>query len=224
MELVCINDHLYTFCETDKFKKYVRQAVNDQLFFSTFINQLNMNQLIKEELTRQIPGLIKTEAQLASKSVTDKRLDNFIEKQLGSYIANELNKQIPGYLNNNSQMQQILSLHSSNLNQQLLVSATNTLNQLVNEPQYQMVTVSHLNAMQQKCDHQRSEFQMQQDQQLNKQKAVFNSQLNEMKNDYQRQMDQLKTNLAKLDNLEIKINQLDTHNSHLQWALSGVSV
>jgi hypothetical protein len=150
--------------------------------------------------------------------LAETQFNNFISYSFPGNIANEINKQLPGYLNN-VQMQQILTNHSHNLNQTLLSPASETLNRLVNEPQYQVVTTAHLNSIQQKCDNKIVEIRDIYEVKLQENNRTLLAQIRDMKSSYESNITQLKDKLDNVNKLVNKVSQLGDENSSLRWML-----
>ncbi len=223
-DLIRINGHFLTFCGTDKFKTSVRAAVNDEMFWRDLIQRCNVSSLVKDELARQLPPLVKSESQTIVTNLAESKFNNFISINLPGHIANELNRQVPVYLNNNGQMQQILNTHSHYLNHQLEALATETLSNLVNEPQYQIVTAAHLNSMQEKCDKKIAEIQNTHDAKLKENDRAMTLQMKTMKNDYDRDLGSLKEKLDSVNKLTDKVVILERENHSMKWLIGGISL
>jgi hypothetical protein len=92
-----MDDYDYNYLYTSRrFKREVRNAVNDQLFWSDMINnhfrRNNLNKKVDDRILEKLPSAVKS------------NLDN----QLPGLIALQMNKQLPNWLENNRRMQNIL--------------------------------------------------------------------------------------------------------------------
>ncbi|QKF94092.1 SH3 domain-containing protein [Fadolivirus algeromassiliense] len=223
LKIVSVKGEFYSLCTTDKFKKYVRDAVNDELFWRDIIQRLSIGNTIQTELNSRLPSQVQNEARRVVSEMVTQKLNDYTHNQLPSHVSKELSLQITNFLTNHVQMNQILTYHSEQLSQKLLQIATDTLNRLVNEPQYQMTTNAHLQAMQQKCDGKISDIQIACNNQLSANSQKFNIQLDQMKQTANTEMAQLKDKLEKLDKQNKKLVQLEGETSSLRWMLGGVT-
>lgn len=221
--VINVNGAIVEFCTTDKFKKYVRQAVNDQMFWRDMLQQISINSLVQTELNNKLPTQVQNEAQKIVTNMVMTKLNDYTNNQLPSHVAKELNAQVTSYLNNNVAMQNILAYHSTNLTNELMRIATETLNKLVAEPQYQMTTNAHLNVMQEKCNRQLAAIETSCNNQLAANSLAFNKQLVELKEKNEREMASLKASLDKVDKLNKKISYLESYNSSTRWMIGGLT-
>jgi len=140
---------LINFCREENFKKYVREAINSELFWREMLQRYQLDSHIESKVKSTVPDLVKNQTSDLKSSIqksVNEKLDTY-SKSLSGNIALELNNQVPAYLNNNYRMGQILDSHTQQLNNTLYESAKQTLDKLTNEEKYQVVTASHLNNM-----------------------------------------------------------------------------
>jgi len=153
-----VNDLMLTFCMTNEFKKHVRQAINDEMFWRDILTKYNITDGVKKEIDNQLrdkmPTQVKNEAKaIINKMVNDfektmtQKLDQCIQFGIPNSVAKALHDQITGFLNNHTQMNQIMAQHLANLNSELYASVANILHKLVNEDQYHQVSNAHMESM-----------------------------------------------------------------------------
>jgi len=176
---------LVKFCEEDKFKRYVRDALNDKLFWRDILQTYQISSQVTTQVSELVPSIVKSETKDLKHNI-NKSVKEKIET-LPAVILKELHTQIPTYLTNNAQMQQILSGHSQQLNTVLYDTAQQTLNRLTNEEQYHMVTNSHIANMTQRfidmTDTNLQECNTKFDQHLSSYTTKVNSTLNKVTDD-----------------------------------------
>lgn len=133
------------FCKEQQFKNYVRQAINDELFWKDFVNNVNANTKIqnflstaKTEIDNKVDNKI-----LKFKQSIPKEVDNEVNK----ILISTLSKVLPSYLNDHVVMSKILKDHQDSLNNALLTAGNDLLLKLANEPQYQLMTQNVLTNM-----------------------------------------------------------------------------
>lgn len=216
----CLND----FCCSEKFKTSVRNTVRDEMFWRDLMQNNNINIMVKDELNKQIPNQVKSEASLIVDRMVDDKLNNYVTYNLPSQVVKVMSDQMPYYLNNSVQMQNILAQHSQNLNQQLYNSATETLNNLTNEEQYHHVTNSHLNAMTKRFDNNLNTLNYNAEKQLNDQKTNFNNSLKTMQDQVNNEISFVKECNNKFDSLESKVIKLQEQNNMLKWSFVGLLI
>ena len=211
--LVNVNGQIVAFCKTNDFTTYVRQAINNEMFWRDLLQRYSITDMVQSELNNKLPNQVRVEAQ----KVIREDMDNYTRIQLPSHVAKSLSEQISGFLNNNSQMNEILSKHSSSLNQQLTSSATNTLNRVTNEEQYHLVTSSHLKNMEQRFDNWIIGLNKRATE-LEKEITIkFNSNLESMKQ-------QVANELQTLTDTTKTVTRLEQEISTLKWALGLLGV
>ncbi len=228
-KLVNINGELVAFCQTSDFKNYVRNAVNNEMFWRTLLDTWRIDSKIKDEVnnqllnTNKVRDIAKSEAQKVTDKLVKDQLTNYTLIQIPSHVSKALSEQISGFLNNNSQMNQILTQHSQNQNQLLYNSATETLNKVVNEPQYHIVTNSHIDAMNQRFNESLQCIDKKASCELLKHENTFINRLKEfnqkVSNEIQTLVEtkNLVSNMDKqLIDLNLKINKLEQANNTLQ--------
>jgi hypothetical protein len=145
-----LQSFLINFCREEQFKQYVRETIDNRLFFDNLCQNYKLDSKIENKVKEQIgnvkQNLDDSVEKLVKKKLRD-QLPNNVTQELNTQLPNQLLNQLPVYLNNNYQMRQILDTHSQQLNDRLTDLAKQTLDRLTNEEQYQIVTASHLNNM-----------------------------------------------------------------------------
>lgn len=193
------------FCSTNEFKKLVKEAVNDEMFYSRIIQQLSIGNLVQQELNSKLPSLqetLKAKTKVLVGALTTEKFREYSQNQIPSCVAKEISSQIDKFLSNNIQVLQMVDFHTNQLNSKLTQTATETLVKLVNEPQYQIVTSTHLSAMDQKCELKIFEIQTACNQQLTNNYSKFTDQLKELKQTNDKELSQLKGGLKELKDLD----------------------
>lgn len=222
-ELVNINGQIVAFCKTTDFTQYVRQAINNEMFWRELLQRYSISDMVRTELNNTVPRQVKNEAQNIIGPLVRDQLDNYTKIQIPSHVAKSLSEQITGFLNNHVQMNQILINHSSSLNQQLYNSATETLARVVNEEQYHQVTSAHLNAMNTRFDNYINDLQKKTESLLASYDQRFNQKLQDIQNQVNKELESLVQTNIKVKEQETKINDLQ-NNLFLTKVTFGVSV
>jgi hypothetical protein len=149
-----LNNALVSFCQQEQFKKAVRDAVNNELFWREVLKSMlgnNIETKIDNKLSDFKDRLKDTTSKLVDDLVKS-YTKNKLPKTVATEVKDQLDKQITTYLNNNPQMIQLLSAHAKVLEETLYQSAKDTLDRLTNEEQYHSVTTSHLQNMTARCE------------------------------------------------------------------------
>jgi len=229
-KLVNINGELVAFCQTSDFKNYVRDAVNNEMFWRTLLDTWRIDSKIKDEVNNQLSNtnkvrdIAKSEALTVSDKLVKDQLNNYTLIQIPSHVSKALSEQVTGFLNNNSQMNQILAQHSQNQNQLLYNSATETLNRVANEPQYHVVTNAHIEAMTNRFNENLQVIDKKAHAELLNRENTFNNQLKEFNQKVNNELQIVIETKTRMNNIDIqvmdlnnKINKLEQANSTLQW-------
>src|SRR5580704_10151818 len=89
-----IHPILIQFCQEENFKKYVRNAINDELFWRNIFQQFQLDSEVESKVKKHT-STFKEEIR---NEVREKLLD--YTQNLSGQIARELNNQVPTFLNN----------------------------------------------------------------------------------------------------------------------------
>jgi len=237
-ELVNLNGQLVAFCKTTDFKTYVKNAIDDKLFWHDLFQRYSVESTVHNELNNKVPSMVKSEANKAIKELTkdqtklvNDQLENYTKFQIPSHVSKALSDQITSFLNNNVQINQILSQHSISLNQQLYNSASDTLAKVANEDQYHQVTNLHISAANLRFD----EALVKQNSDANKQFALqdktFSNKINEMQKQVNSEIqtltnanDKIRDQQSKLEKQQTKIEKLERNMSGLSMTLNILAV
>lgn len=226
--------------DSNTIRNIVNEVVSDQLFLRNIIQQLSLENCVQKELGLKLPShvqRIKDKVKTYVHEITNTKLTDFQRDTIPSQVAKELTNQITAFLNNNTQMNQIIDYHTTQLNKVLTDTASRTLAELVNEPQYHLTTNAHLNAMDTKCDLKILEIQSVLNQQLTNNYQFFNEQLTSLKNTNDRELKELKDTLQDVKQFKNDFSSYKVITSHhdkhikevndkvtsLQW-LFGISI
>ena len=228
--LVNINGTLVAFCQTSDFKKYVRDAVNNEMFWRTLLDTWRIDSKIKDEVnnqlsnTNKIRDIAKTEAHSVTDKLVKNQLDNYTMFQIPSHVSKALSEQITGFLNNNIQMNQILSQHSQNQNQSLYNSAMETLNRIVNEPQYHMVTTAHLGAIDMKFNKSLQCIEERANSELARHTESFNNQLHEFNKKVANELKIVTETNTRMNNIERQVMDLSNRINNLEQSNTSLKI
>lgn len=213
-KLVNVNGEIVAFCQTSDFKKYVRDAVNNEMFWRTLLDTWRIDSKIKDEVSNQLSNthkvrdIVKIEAHSVTEKLVKNELDNYTTFQIPSHVSKALSEQITGFLNNNIQMNQILTQHSQNQNQSLYNSAMETLNRVANEPQYHMVTTAHLGAMDMKFNENMKCIEEKANNELVRHRNSFNIQLHEFTTKVNNELKIVTETNTRMNNMERQVMDL----------------
>lgn len=129
---MCDNRLFFSFCETDSFKRYVRAAVQDELFWDQLLNDHRVARRATEEANRET----KT----------------YLSQHLNSLVHQQVVKELPNVVNDSHQTQQMLNKHQVQLNHSLQQESRAILNRIVNEDQYHEVNRHYFEAFNRRAD------------------------------------------------------------------------
>ena len=226
-ELVNVNGQIVAFCKTTDFKTYVKNVINDELFWRELLQRYSITSTVqnevKNELNDKLPSRVSHEAnRIVNKMVDEQnkkledKLNNYTQFQIPSHVSKSLQDQISGFLNNNVQMTQILSHHSNSLNTQLYNSATSILTGLVNEDQYHQVTTAHLSAMNVRFDQNMQIVNLNSTNQLQQNDVVFKNQLSSITKQVDDKLSAISDANRRIDNQNNKFESISKTISKLE--------
>lgn len=136
-----MNDELFAeLCRREWFRAHIqsilRESVRDELFWNRMFEDGRIRRKISDGVRGEVP----------------KQARQFMETRVPGMVSTELVKQLPSFLSQNVQFQEMLRKHSSQLSQDLEESARQTLDRIVNEPEYHEVNKAYFDAFRQKAD------------------------------------------------------------------------
>lgn len=207
------------FCKEDAFKRYVKDAINTELFWRDIL-QGNFGNNIDTKIDNKVSNF-KNKIENSVRDIIDKKIESYTIKELPTNVANEVEKQVgrqlpnslTNYLNNNSDMKRILELQITNLTTVLYNSAKETLDRLTNEPQYHEITNSHMNNIIKRCNDS-ADFQLLQNTnnfnaQLSHQTNIFNGTMTTIIDNSNKSLDKFEAFNRKADIMEKRIADLE---------------
>jgi hypothetical protein len=214
-----------TFCETDNFKKYVRSAISDQLFWNNLLQEMNMSTYIKNEIADRLPDKVKVEINKIVPDKIEKELNHFSRYRIPECVSEQLKKQMTDYLNNDLKMQQLMTVHSNKLEEELQIKAKQILDRVTNEEQYHVVTNSHIENMKKRFEDQLAEFNRTMDWNI----ATYNTMLQVLTSNVHDQVDrellQTRECTNKVNALDEQLKQLKKeNNTHWLFTLISMSI
>lgn len=218
----------------ESIKTLIKQTVNDELFWRDFINNLNLDSKINNQLNAKVPVLVKDETIKIVKRKVEIYLKDHsreLSSQVEMLVSKELNKQVTSYLNNHSQMKQILEHHSNKMTGELQTIAKDTLERIVNEDEYHEITNAHLIGVDKRCNDCIKKHDENIKSQLNSNEEKFKQQITNSENHYKGKIKDLEYRLSAFDSSNSKIKNLmektDKQKNkieNLEWALGIVTV
>lgn len=212
----------HNFFLSSEFKSLVRQAINDELFIRDILQTYNFSSKIDNELSKKIPEKIKKNINVTIPKMVESHINSYVMEKMPNFVLKEIKSQLTDYLNNNTQMQQILSSHTEYLNAHLNVVANEILNKLVNDPNYQRMTNTHLDAMDKIYLNKVDEISRNSSIQLQTIDKKCNDEIDKMKKSYTNTVSELQSSLSKVDKLNKKIDKLEIYNTVMGIFIIGV--
>jgi hypothetical protein len=145
-----MEDSFTAFCKRATFKQLVRDAVNDQMFWQSIFNHLQVETKVNAAITNaDISG--KVHKYLNNARIAD-QVRVQIEAAVPGLVSAQILKQLPDFLRSDAQMRDILHTHSAALNAKLEESARKHLEKIVNEDVYHEVHQAFFNAINVRVD------------------------------------------------------------------------
>jgi len=210
-------------CREEDFKRYVREVINNELFWRDLIQKIQSDSQLESKIKSIMLEFVDKQSSINKQKIVEsvrKNIDGFAQTQLPNIVSGELGRQLPAYLNNDYRMKDILFTHSESLNKKLQESATDTLNKLTNEEQYQLVTTSHINNQSLRFDAAISEQLRQNSITFNQQMSSYAAQGNNAISDFIQTSNQALMHFtdfnAKADVLDNRIKKLEEKATELK--------
>lgn len=138
---------LKNFCAEEAFKNYVKNVVNNELFWKELFQKGQMDDKINNKIDKKISNVKKE-----NNDEIAKKFNEFIVMQLPLHLNNALNNQLPGqllkqlptFLGNDCTMQKLLTDHRNNVSNQMDREFTERMNGITNDDKYHEITRSYL--------------------------------------------------------------------------------
>lgn len=90
-----IEDRLVAFCRKEAFKKFVRQAVNDELFRKQMLEDFRIDAKIENQVNERVVVAVR----------------DYLRSVLDNKVINEVSRQLPNAVEDSYQLQRIVSEH-----------------------------------------------------------------------------------------------------------------
>ena len=190
-----LNNDFITFCATQNFKNYVKEAINDELFWRDIFGKYSLENTIDSTLQakmRKIREEIKT--------TIDDQISHFATYSVPGLVSKSLNDQISIFLLNNAQMQNMLHIHLDKTKEQIKITAHDIMDKISNEDKYHTMMIKSGESL----DNRINDI-------IRIEEMRFNSKLIEMQNHFNNYLNEINTNIASkikhIDNLEITVSE-----------------
>lgn len=207
--VIDIDGKIIAFCKTSDFKKYVKNVVDDEMFWKNLGQKHQIKYIVDDHLNDKLKPKIESEVNSIVPKMVRDQLNNYTIVEIPNVVAKSLSDQIGGFLNNNIQMQQILAEHMNSLNRELEHSANGILNHLVGDDKYHEITKRHLEAATKKYETYIFRIEKEAAKRLEKNKNEFQSQITLMHEKVNNEIDVVKQANDKIKELEKKIGKLN---------------
>lgn len=192
---VPVETEIISFCQKEMFKSYVRDAINNEMFWRDIFDRYRVESRVDNHLSSKVPQLVR---------------DN-VTYTLPGLVVEQLGKQLPTYLNQNIEMQRILTDHAQRLNQTLETSARTHLQKIVNEDQYHEVHKAFFDAINSRTNTVINEIKQ------NGQTAI-----NMMQQQCDQRLSHFSEQVGKLDGFERSTKELEQKVSNLEYRTSSL--
>lgn len=218
-EVVC-RQQIVAFCKDDDFKTYVRQAISNEMFWRDLLTKLNLSNEIRTELNTQVPNLVRTELDRTMPNLVKSRIIEYLNDNLEKMIAKEMKSQLISYLENSPQMQKILTDHIRDITNILETKVREILAQIIDDPQYHVITSVHLQKMENKCevqiDNALKKLDSRADESDKKMKQIISA--------LQEKLNKLDNTASEVTHLREKYSKMKKQISILNWGMGGMFI
>lgn len=202
------------YCRTDDFRRYVRDAVKNELFWKEFSDQFKISAQVQNETQLQVNNLVPNVARAEVTKELNLRLPNAVVAELGRHV--------PNYLDNNYQMQEILKNHSVKLNQDLEKTARTHLEKISAEDQYHEITKTYTDAITTKGNDAISAFNQNNKSAIDTFNTLSAAKIFELKTRYNSEFETFQTQINKVEALEKKVAKLENDNTIYGVVITGL--
>lgn len=187
---VYVESEIISFCKKELFKQYVREAINNEMFWRDIFDNFRIETRVDNHLNGKVPKMVK---------------DN-VEYLLPGLVAKQLSEQLPTFLRQNAEMQRILGEHSKHLNQELEATARQHLKRIVEEEHYHEVNKAFFDAVRARADAGLEEVR----------KDGKNA-IAQMRADCDGQLSHFTDTVGRLDGYEQRTLELEASMSRMMW-------
>jgi len=190
-------DEMIGFCRRSTFKQYVREAINDELFWKQIFNDMRINNQVDTALSDKVP----------------ERVRNYLTDYLPAKVTQEIMHQLPNVVSNNYQMQQLFQTHKEQLKSALDSAASTILAKIVDEDQYHEVNRAYFVA-----------FNNRADKTIDLYKERAQRAITEMQTKCDRDLKDLHTQLVRFQTLQNRVDSLRAEVTGLSYGLYFLGV
>ena len=222
-QLIEVDNRLATFCTSNDFRVYVKQAINDELFLRDLFSKLNLSEMLESKLNAKVPRYVKDEVENILPRIFETKMLQYMVSQFPANVSKEINNQLPVYLNNNYQMQQILETHKSSLKILLEKTVNEIMERIVSDPRYNEVVSLHLAAIDRKGEETLREIVNKAANVIQQNQSKYQEQFDMIRSKIDNKLITLETELSKVADLKKKLGDIDDKYerkvSNLQWCV-----
>lgn len=207
----------------DRFKRYIKSVVCDELFYRTFFDDVRLTNKIdykmnslKSDIRNDTERQTKLIVQSLIPALVPELVQTNVKLYLSSNVAREMANQLPNYLNNNHQMQQMLVDHQIRLEQALTLKLTELITNIVNDDQYHTVNRAYFDAFRHKGDSEINTFNVRGTNAVTVVRTNGETAIRELQARYENSFRQLNDNLNESNRLKTELADLRTKfNDHV---------
>lgn len=222
------DDRMITFCKGPNFKTYVRQAINDELFWREWMNKVNLSKEIDMRIESEVPDQVKKHVKKIVPQLVEETMNSHYSSKFPNMVNKELEIQIPRYLDNSYKMGKIMDNHKEMLTNQLDTHTHQVLDRIVNDPSHQIIANAHIKAIDEKGKQKIDEISFNAKHQLCTHDTAFNKQLENMKLQVNNDLNNLSNSLAETSKLRQQVTEIKNEiiqiNKEQQKEISGLKI
>lgn len=222
------DDRIITFCKGTDFRSYVRQAINDEMWWRDIFSKYNMADTIESKLNNKLPEHVRHEIANQLPAIFQARMDNYMLHNFPTQASREINTQMTAYINNSPQMYQILESHKATLKSLLEKTVHEIMTRIVSDPAYNQVVNSHITSINDRADQTIRTIIDNAGQQIMANNATFEAELSKMKKRMDSELSALRTELTTLAALKERVERMEKYHeneiSSLKWLIGAVVV
>lgn len=225
------NAYLQSWCQQIYFQQAVQRAVREAVSTEFFWRDFFETDYVKREMNK-IPSMVdrqvSTSVQNELVRTINPAVSNRCKELVTSMLPMEILKQLPVIIAQNGQFQDMFRAHTNQLEDKLTERGHKVLNELVNGPNYHILTEKHLNAIADRGDQAIQAIRTRSDktfgtadQNHKQQMAQFDR---EWKNNMEKIQNDVSIKLQSITTLEARVNSLERDNNDLKSSNTWLKV
>lgn len=197
------------FCSRAEFKSYVREAIDDKLFWDRILNTYRVQALVDNRMNEITPQKVRQSLPIAGSNCLWQSLDQV----LSGLVAKEILCQLPNIVGSDYRMQKLLEKHTDDLRYALETESRKIVTRIVTDEGYHEINRIYFQTFSDKGDKNIRDFN-----------TRANAIIQSTKADFEQQLHNLTSALNTVDKYQRTLDDMESQITFLKFAVFGLTV